>query len=119
MFINFSNHVSEKWSDKQLEEARKYGKLVDIRFPHVDPYCTDEQINEMVDKFYNEIMKYDNPVVMLQGEFVLSYRLINKLKASGVKVVAGCSERRTIEYVEEDSMTTRKSEFEFVMFKEF
>lgn len=119
MFINLSNHPSEKWSDKQLLEAHKYGDIMDFPFPQIDPYCTDEEINETVDRYYEEIIKYSDPVVMLQGEYLFTYRLICRLKAAGIKVLAGCSDRRTIEYIDDNGATARRSEFEFVQFKEY
>lgn len=119
MFINLSNHTSDKWSEKQIQRAGKYGEIVDIPFPEVDPYGTDAYINGLVEEYFKEIMQYEKPVIMLQGEYLLTYRLINRLKAAGLTVLAGCSERRTIEYVDDNGNTVRKSEFEFVDFKEY
>lgn len=38
VFINFSNHPSNIWSKKQLEETRQYGEIIDIHFPNIEPY---------------------------------------------------------------------------------
>ena len=119
MFINLSNHPSDKWSIKQTECAKAYGELVDMPFPKIDPYGTDEYINGLVQEYFEKIVAYDTCVVMVQGEYLFTYRLVCKLKEAGIKVLAGCSERRTIEYVDENGFTDRRSEFEFVDFKEY
>lgn len=119
MFINLSNHASAKWNEVQLAKAHEYGEIIDMPFPDVDPHGSSGYIDGLVEDYYNRIMKYDNPVVMLQGEYLFTYRLVTKLKNAGITVVAGCSERRTIEYVNDEGFTDRKSEFEFVDFKEY
>lgn len=119
VFINLSNHPSKKWNENQLKEAREYGEIIDMPFPAIDPYCEDDDIDKIVDEYFEKIMKYEKPVVMLQGEYLFTYRLVHKLKDAGIMVLAGCSDRRTIEYVNENGMTARKSEFEFVEFKEY
>ena len=116
MFINVSNHPSSKWTSKQTQEARKYGEIVDIPFPAVNPCCTDQEINSLVEDYVNRVMAYDAPVVMVQGEFIFTYRLVSRLKKAGVKTVASQSERRTIEYIDDNGNTVRQSEFEFVRF---
>lgn len=37
-FVNFTNHPSEYWEEKQLKEALKYGKIYDLPFPAIDPW---------------------------------------------------------------------------------
>ena len=117
--INLSNHPSDKWSEKQLVCASQYGDVIDLSFPSVDPYGTSQYIDDLVQEYFDKIMEFHDPVVMLQGEYLFTYRLINKLKAAGITVLASCSERRTIEYIDENGHTSRKSEFEFVNFKEY
>lgn len=118
-FINLSNHPSSRWTAHQLDCAQEYGRVIDLPFPPIDPYCSSGEIDEIVDQYYQRIMTYRKPVVMLQGEYVFTYRLTCRLKAADIKVLAGCSERRTIEYTDNEGMTARRSEFEFVMFKEY
>jgi len=119
IFINLSNHRTEKWSKTQLEEAQKYGEVRDMAFPNIDPNFTEEEINNLVNEYYTEIIKYNNPVIMVQGEFIFTFRLVTKLKEAGVKVVASCSQRKVIERVNESGATIRESEFSFVCFKEY
>lgn len=117
--INLTNHRSSKWSPKQISEAEKLGEITDMPFPEVDPFGSSEYIDELVEEYFLKIKEYDQPVVLVQGEYLFTYRLVNKLKSAGIKAIAGCSDRRTVEYVDSDGRTTRKSEFEFVGFKEY
>lgn len=32
MFINYTNHPSASWGEKQTDEAKKYGEIVDMPF---------------------------------------------------------------------------------------
>ena len=119
MFINLSNHSSENWNEEQMAEAHKYGDVIDIHFPAVDPRADSEEIDRKVEELYAQVMAYEKPVVMLQGEFILTFRLVTKLKAAGLRVVAACSERNTVEEIDEEGNTVKKIRFEFVGFKEY
>ena len=119
MFINLSNHLSEKWSMEQLEAAKVYGEIVDIGFPVVDPKGGSDYIDELVDEYYSKIMEYGRPAVMLQGEFTFTYRMVRKLKEVGITVVASCSERHSEEVLKENGQVERNSVFEFVRFREY
>ena len=119
MLINLSNHPSDQWSEKQRICAAVYGEILDMRFPQIDPCATSEDIDELVGSCYERIMAHGKPAVMLQGEYIFTYRLVTRLKAAGITVLAGCSARRTTEYVDEAGKTIKKSEFEFMGFKEY
>ena len=119
MFLNISNHKSENWSANQTSEAEKYGEIVDIPFPAVNPIESDKYMDDLVEAYYQKVMEYEKPTVMVQGEFVFTYRLVNQLKQAGIKVVASCSERRVTEEIDENGCTIRRSQFEFVKFREY
>ena len=119
MFINCSNHSSENWSEKQLMEAHKWGEVVDYPFPNVNPFFDSKEVEELADKVVEEISGMKPDVVMCQGEFTLSFQIINKLKALNVKVVSACSERKVIEYQDENKNTKKIAEFSFVKFREY
>ena len=40
MFINYTNHPSASWGEKQTDEAKKYGEIVDMPFPNISPQMT-------------------------------------------------------------------------------
>lgn len=108
MFINLSNHALQNWSLKQKEEASKYGKLIDLPFPNISPYADSVEIDRLVEKYFNKVLEYHNPVVMLQGEFIFTFRLATKLKAAGIKVVAGRSERIVVESVNSEGIPVKR-----------
>ena len=56
-FVNLSNHSSNTWSNMQLEEARKYGDIVDIEFPSIDPYLTKDEVKELNYCLYYQSIK--------------------------------------------------------------
>ena len=40
MFINYTNHPSASWGEKQTDEAKKYGEIVDMPFLNISPHMT-------------------------------------------------------------------------------
>ena len=119
MFINLSNHTSENWGEFQKKEAIKYGDIIDMPFPAISPYLSSEELDVIVNEYYEKVSKYNSPVVMLQGEFIFTFRLVTKLKNAGIKVVAGRSERVVKETVNENGTAIKRSEFNFVGFMEY
>ena len=119
MFINCSNHKSSDWSKRQLETAKEYGDVVDIAFPAVDVTSTAEELSEVADGLYEEIIKHAPDYVMCQGEFTLTFAVVSRLVRKGIKTVAACSERRVEETQLEDGTTRKTAVFEFVGFREY
>lgn len=113
VFINLSNHISAKWSEKQKTAAAAYGQITDLPFPAIDPYFKDADIDRLVDTYYEKIMSYEEPVVMLQGEFVFTFRLVTRLKPQGIPVLAACSVRKATEYNGEFQLDIRDSQTAF------
>ncbi|HIX63936.1 MAG TPA: hypothetical protein H9852_05865 [Candidatus Mediterraneibacter colneyensis] len=97
VFVNCSNHPSDRWGAFQMREAEKYGTVADVRFPAVDPSMTEEEIAELAEQTCREILSCDPETVMCQGEFTLTYAIVRRLREQGVRVVAACSRRMTKE----------------------
>ena len=117
MFINLTNHPSEKWSEEQLEAAQQYGKVVDLAFPIIEPTFSKEDILSLVKECMETIMgiKEGETIVHVMGEMTFTHNLVNALKAVGITSLASTTERNT-------SITPdgRKiSEFKFVQFREY
>ena len=82
------------------------------------PEATSEEVHELARVCAEKIMEMKPECVLCQGEFCLSYQVIQKLKKAGIKVVAACSERKTEE--KKIGNDTRKvSYFIFVQFREY
>lgn len=118
-FINLSNHNSSKWNDAQLSTARAYGEIVDIPFPIISPSANSEEIDLLVQEYLDRLSGFDIAAVMLQGEFVFTYRLVSTLKSKGITVLSACSERKVVERIDSEGRTQRESVFEFVQFREY
>ena len=116
MFINLTNHPSENWSEEQLTAARKYGEIVDISFPVIEPFFTKAEVDELADITVEEIKNLDNnPVVHVMGEMTFTYAIVKRLKARGISCVASTTER----LVRMTPDGKKVSEFKFVQFREY
>ena len=119
-FINFTNHPSSSWSKEQIKAVReKYdSEIIDVSFPPVSASADESEIKEQAMKCAERICGYAPAAVMCQGEFGLTYHVVNMLKKRVTRVVYSCSERRTVEK-KTDSGTVKTSEFCFVRFREY
>ena len=118
-FVNCSNHPSRLWSVMQRETAEKYGEIVDVPFPAVACDLTDMQLEELAQQTAAEILAKKPAAVMSMGEFVVCFRIVQKLKKSGIKVLASCSERHTVEHVEKDGTVHKEAVFVLQGFREY
>ena len=119
VFLNVSNHPSASWNEQQIKAAEAYGNIIDIQFPEIDPESPTEEICRQAEEYLKKVTAYDNPIVMVQGEFTFSYSLIQRLRKNNVVVVAACSRRKTDEKVLGDGSTQKVSIFEFCGFREY
>lgn len=118
-FINYSNHLSSTWGERQKKAAEVYGEIIDVPFPVVDEEMTSKEVERLAEDEVRRIMENRPDCVMCQGEFCLSFRVIKDLQKNGVKVVAACSKRRVISEILENDRVEKKSIFEFVQFREY
>mgnify|MGYP002518388235 FL=1 len=121
IFVNFSNHPSENWSNEQISAAKRIvsgGSIVDIAFPQVSGDADESEISRTADKYAKEIISLNPSAVMCQGEFGICLEVVTTLKNNGIKVLYSCSERKTVETVI-DNRTEKTSVFKFVRFREY
>lgn len=121
IFVNFSNHPSENWSNEQINAAKRIvsgGSIVDIAFPQVSGDADESEISRTADKYAKEIISLNPSAVMCQGEFGICLEVVTTLKNNGIKVLYSCSERKTVETVI-DNRTEKTSVFKFVRFREY
>lgn len=119
MFVNCSNHPCDKWGGDQMAAAMKYGEVLDYPFPEVAPNSSEEEIKRLAMKIAGEILALRPDAVMCQGEFTLTFSLVDFLLEKGVRVVAACSERKVQELIREDGTCEKKAQFQFVGFREY
>lgn len=118
IFINHTNHPSEKWSAAQREAAEAYGSIVDVPFPPVPSDATAEEVSALVQLQLEKILLMEPAAVLCQGEFNYTFAMVERLKQAGIATLAACSERVTSEIVQGDC-TTRVSHFRFVQFRAY
>lgn len=119
ILINFSNHPSFFWGKKQLEAAKPYGTIVDLPFPNVDPNASQEDMEAIAEFYVDKIRKMNPSTVMVQGEFGLTYQMVNRLKKEGIQVIYASSQREVQEVQNEKGETIKESIFQFVRFREY
>ncbi|MDO4383768.1 MAG: hypothetical protein Q4C18_04675 [Eubacteriales bacterium] len=100
IFINYSNHPSNRWNPEQRAAAEKYGRIVDMEFHKVSMDEDERDIEWEAYAEYCRIMALHPVAVMCQGEFTLTYVLIQLLQQAGVTVLAACSERKVEESID-------------------
>jgi hypothetical protein len=126
MLLNFSNHPSSKWSEKQRQTAiEQYGRIQDMAFPNVPPSASSDDIKKLAYEYIKQIRALANPqysgeknqpfAIHIMGEMTLIYRIISFLKRSKITCLASTSERNTVE--NEDGSKT--IQFEFIQFREY
>lgn len=119
IFINHTNHVSEKWSATQRHAAEAYGTIVDVPFPNIPPQWNEAEVQRMARSCADTILAMNPAAVLCQGEFTYVYALIQLLRQQHILVLAACSERVSEEYIGEDGISHRISRFQFVQFRQY
>lgn len=117
MLVNFSNHPSEHWGKEQLNASKIYGEIVDVPFPLVSASANEAEIDRLSKEYLEKILSMNPECVMCQGEFTLSFRIVNGLMEKGIKVVAACSERKVLEINSGDGIVERKSVYKFARYR--
>ena len=114
VFINFTNHPSDIWSERQRKAAEKYGTIINIPFPKVDPNMTAEEIKTIAKEYEDKITSHNPAAVLCQGESTLCYNVVSKLKEDRIVVLSACSER-IVQETDEGKIV----KFEFEQFREY
>lgn len=118
LFINFSNHPSKYWDDKQREASQNYGELFDMPFPPIDPNASDEELQILAQDIVNKMLSLSDSksiTVHIMGEMTFTFMVVTRLKELGIRCIASTTERKTTY----DSNGTKLSEFQFVKFREY
>ena len=119
IFVNHTNHPSDKWSPEQIAAAEKFGAVVDFPFPNVDANADEEKISELVEVNGQKILAMNPAAVLCQGEFSYTFAMVNFLQKNNLPVLAASSARVVEEIVTEDGSTQRISLFKFVRFRQY
>jgi hypothetical protein len=118
MFVNFSNHPSRYWDNKQREASLNYGELFDMPFPQIAPNASDEELLILAQDCVDKIASLGDSksiTVHIMGEMTFTFMVVTRLKEMGIKCIASTTERKTT--YNDDG--TKVSEFTFVKFREY
>lgn len=119
MFINLSNHPSNKWSQKQLAAATEYGDVIDMAFPNIDSEASETEIDCLVFQYWEKIQDVAQDcligdlAVHIMGEQTFCYRMIKLLNDNGVPCLASTTKRDVVENPD----GTKTVKFEFCRFR--
>ncbi len=118
LLINLSNHPYEQWDETQKQAALEYGSCQDMPFPEIDPTANQQVINQLVEKFYQDLLALQSThqlTVHIMGEMTFCFALIQKLEAVCIPCIASTTVRDTIEL----EGGRKESVFQFVQFRKY
>jgi len=100
VFVNFTNHPSEKWSMEQLSAARAIGTVKDLKFPDIPTDIDRKHFDRLVHDYRNKILELcwgRQGTVHIQGEMTFVFRMVTELKARHIRCVASVTKRNTVD----------------------
>ncbi len=119
IFINHTNHPSDRWTAEQRMAAEYYGRIIDIPFPAISSEESETEICVRAESMAERLLSMQPAAVLCQGEYNYTYILVDILLVKGIRVMAACSERVTQEFSDEDGQTHRHTIFQFQKFREY
>ena len=120
MFINFSNHPSDRWSEEQRAAAKELGgDIVDVSFPNIEPASSLEDVKRLALEYFDRIVE-DSPddnhdVIHVMGEMTFVFCFVGLCKSAGIPCVAATTKRVAVENPD----GSKTSVFEFVQFRPY
>ena len=119
IFLNHTNHPSDKWSKEQIAAAEKFGEITDLPFPSIPPEFDKDEVDEKVDENLKKILELEPAAVLCQGEFNYTFAMVSRLKKNKIPVFAATSERMVSSVIQEDGSSRTVSTFRFVRFRDY
>lgn len=118
-FVNFSNHPSSKWSKEQIDAASEYGEIIDVAFPSLGTDINENDIRIIGEECVANILEKNPAIVMCQGEFTLTFYVVNELMRIGITCVSACTKRISKEIMLDDGSVHKESLFVFEGFRKY
>jgi CRISPR-associated protein Csx16 len=118
VFVNLSNHPSERWSEPQREAASRFAPDIrDWPFPPVPPEAEPAEIAELAERTVEDLTVAFPGIThaMVQGEFTLVHALVRKLQQRGIVCLSATTRRDVIE----EGADVKTTRFVFVRFREY
>lgn len=123
MLLNFSNHPSSQWPEKQMEEAQKmFGNVMDMPFPAIAPDATEEELLKLAEEHLNKILhiknEHPNMAVHIMGELTFTFLMVQLLHREGISCYASTTQRMAQE-IKNDGDIKKVSIFQFCKFRKY
>lgn len=96
MLLNFTNHPSKIWSEKQKDAAKLFGEVVDMPFPQIEESADENYISKLADEYLQKnlhIAKNTRVTVHLMGEQTFVFSLLKRLRKNDIECVASTTKR--------------------------
>ena len=101
-----------------MKSASKYGNIIDIPFPTIDPSGDEEYIAKLVEEYVGKINQYSNKdhiTIHLMGEMTFTFAIVVRLQNLGYKCIASTTKRD----VNKIAPLKKVVSFDFVRFREY
>lgn len=109
VFLNISNHPSAEWDEDQRSSALALGQPIrDLPFPEVPADADETWIQRMADELAAAATALAPAAALVQGEFTLTFALVDRLEKAGVPCYAASSPR-LVEPLDEDAGAMRSA----------
>lgn len=119
MFINFTNHSSEKWSGEQRMAAERYGEIVDIPFPSVPPRIRQPKGKRACSSIYGAYLRIQARRCSCSGGNDPELCGVSMLLSFGINALSATTERVSESRIGSNGETVKVSEFRFARFREY
>jgi hypothetical protein len=118
VFINCSNHPSNKWSNEQREAALALGSSIeDVPFPDVPPAADVSRALAMARKLAADVMALNPAAAFVAGELSVATPVIVQLQSKGIPCMAGTTQRVVTEQAADDGKVIKTAVFKFVSWR--
>lgn len=118
--LNISSHPSAKWQPAQIAAANSQiqGLPEDLqkKFSNVDPRGP---VGPLAKELLDWAVSQPDRLAMVQGEARITVLLVPMLVDAGFTVVAGTTERVSIETIQDDGSLKKTQVFNFVAFQRY
>lgn len=116
MLLNLSNHPSSAWPQRQMDMAHQhYNRVEDMPFPQIDPNLNEVALDNLVEEYFQKVLKKKPKAVHIMGELTFCVALIRKLQKAGINCLASTTHRSTVDQPD----GSKVSKFEFVRFRHY
>lgn len=127
IFINHSNHPSNKWTQEQLDAAKDYCRvfnpnaeveIIDVPFPNIDPDDSNIAVAHQAIRQAQEFEKLSlnhRVILHVMGEMTYTYNIVKACTDMGIVCIASTTERINAENPD----GSKTVQFKFCQFRQY